>query len=107
MMGLGLCRKTSRAQLAAEYRRVEALKNYARLAKLRYDEGYSSYIEVLDAQRSLFDAELRFVNVQSNVYVSLVSTYKAMGGGWILEAQKVADEVDFPQAEVSDKQATN
>jgi len=86
----------SREQLAAEGRRVAALGEYARLAKLRYDEGYASYIEVLDAQRALFDAELQYVAVQGDVYASLVSTYKAMGGGWIIEAQRTADQADFP-----------
>ncbi len=89
----------SREQLVAEGRRVAALAEYARLAKLRYDEGYASYIEVLDAQRFLFDAQLQYVAVQGDVYASLVSTYKAMGGGWIIEAQRSADQVDFPPAE--------
>jgi multidrug efflux system outer membrane protein len=86
----------SREQLLAEGRRVQALDDYARLARLRYDEGYASYIEVLDAQRFLFDAELQYVAVQSDVYASLISTYKAMGGGWVIEAQRDADESDFP-----------
>lgn len=86
----------SREQLAAEGRRVQALSDYARLAKVRYDEGYASYIEVLDAQRSLFDAELQYVSIQSDVYTSLVNTYKAMGGGWIIQAQATANETDFP-----------
>ena len=86
----------SREQLSAVERQVNALADYARLAKLRYDAGYSSYIEVLDAQRFLFDARLQYVEVQGDVYASLVGTYKAMGGGWVVEAQKTADEVDFP-----------
>jgi multidrug efflux system outer membrane protein len=86
----------SREQLAAEGRRVAALADYARLARVRYDEGYSSYIDVLDAQRSLFDAELQYVTVQGDVYTSLVNTYKAMGGGWIIDAQATANETDFP-----------
>jgi multidrug efflux system outer membrane protein len=63
---------------------------------LRYDEGYSSYIDVLDAQRQLFNAELQYIAVQGDVYASLVSTYKAMGGGWIDIAKESADETDFP-----------
>jgi multidrug efflux system outer membrane protein len=86
----------SRERLAAEGRRVQALGDYARLAKLRYNEGYASYIEVLDAQRSLFDAELQYVSVLGNVYTSLVNTYKAMGGGWVTQAQATANETDFP-----------
>jgi multidrug efflux system outer membrane protein len=86
----------SRERLVAEGRRVQALGDYARLAKLRYDEGYASYIEVLDAQRSLFDAELQYISVRGDVYASLVNTYKAMGGGWVMQAQTTANETDFP-----------
>jgi multidrug efflux system outer membrane protein len=77
----------AREQLAAEDRRLQALNNYARLAKLRYDEGVASYIEVLDAQRSLFEGELQYLGVQGDVYTSLVNTYKAMGGGWVVKAE--------------------
>jgi multidrug efflux system outer membrane protein len=95
----------SRAQLVAEGRRVQALEDYARLARLRYDGGYASYIEVLDAQRTLFDAELQYVAVQGDVYASLVGTYKAMGGGWVVEAQRKADETDFPREQNDNKDA--
>jgi len=95
----------SREQLVALGRRVKALDDYARLARLRYDGGYSSYIEVLDAQRFLFDAKLDYVAVQGNVYSSLIGTYKAMGGGWVIEAQRDADETDFP-GEESDSESS-
>jgi multidrug efflux system outer membrane protein len=85
-----------REQLEAKGRRVEALADYARLATLRYDEGYTDYLQVLDAERSLFDEQLLYVRLQGIVYGALVTTYKAMGGGWIIEAQSTADEVDFP-----------
>jgi multidrug efflux system outer membrane protein len=84
-------------QTVARGRRVQALADYARLANLRYDEGYSDYLEVLDAERSLFDEQIQYVRIQSDVYKELVKTYKAMGGGWIIEAQNTANEVDFPQ----------
>jgi outer membrane protein, multidrug efflux system len=51
---------------------------------------------VLDAQRSLFDAQLQYITVRGDVYTSLVNTYKAMGGGWIIQAQATANETDFP-----------
>ena len=87
----------SREQLISQGRRVDALSDYARLARLRFDEGYASYVEVLDAQRFLFDAELQYVAVQGDVYASLIGTYKAMGGGWVIEAQRDVDETDFPR----------
>ncbi len=81
-------------ELAARTRRVHALKNYSRLARLRYDEGQVSYIEVLDAERRLFDAELQRTRNQSNVYLSLVNMYKTMGGGWVLQAEEVANKAE-------------
>jgi len=89
----------SREQLVVEGRRVDALSDYARLAKVRYDEGYTSYIDVLDAQNKLFDAQLQYVSIQGDVYGSLVNTYKAMGGGWIVQAEDTANVVDFPPVE--------
>ena len=89
----------NREQLVVQGRRVKALSDYARMAELRYDGGYASYIEVLDAERFLFDAQLQYVQLQGEVYASLVNTYKAMGGGWIIEAQTTADEIDFPESQ--------
>ena len=97
----------AREKLQAQERRVKALGDYASLARLRYDNGYSSYIEVLDAERSLFDSELNAVRTQSDVIVGLVNTYKSMGGGWVALAQETADTVDFPpEEENSDDEAS-
>jgi multidrug efflux system outer membrane protein len=84
-----------REELAAQGRRVKALQDYARFAQIRYDEGQVSYIEVLDSERRLFDAELLHTQSMNDVYASLVSLYKAMGGGWIQEAETVANETDY------------
>jgi multidrug efflux system outer membrane protein len=54
---------------------------------------------VLDAHRSLFNARLNLVNVQSAIYVGLIITYKAMGGGWVELADGEADKVEFPDGE--------
>jgi multidrug efflux system outer membrane protein len=81
----------SREELAALGRRVDALREYAELARLRYDNGYSSWIEVLDAERSLFNAQLEYVQTQSQVYAALVNIYKALGGGWVVEAEQIVD----------------
>ena len=86
--------RKSREELEVQGRRVDALTLYAELARERYDNGYVSFIEVLDADRRLFGAELEHVRSQGNVYTSLVNMYKAMGGGWIVEAQFVADQTD-------------
>lgn len=76
----------SREQLASQARQVEALRTYARLARLRYDNGYTSFIEVLDAERSLFNAELNYTRTQGAVFTRLIDLYKATGGGWVVEA---------------------
>jgi multidrug efflux system outer membrane protein len=80
----------SRDQLAYQDREVRTLRTYLELARLRYDEGYTSYIEVLDAERSLFEAEVAQAQTQSQVYTSVVNLYKAMGGGWVREAEGMA-----------------
>ncbi|OPY81164.1 MAG: Outer membrane protein OprM precursor [Syntrophorhabdus sp. PtaU1.Bin153] len=79
----------TREQLSSQQQQVGTLRDYARVARLRYDEGYTSYIEVLDAERSLFDAELSYTQTQGVLFQSLVNLYKAMGGGWVTEAEKM------------------
>jgi multidrug efflux system outer membrane protein len=81
----------SREQLAFQERQVATLRNYLELARLRYDNGYTSYIEVLDAERNLFNAEVAYSQTQGTVYVSLVNLYKAMGGGWVGQAERLAE----------------
>jgi outer membrane protein, multidrug efflux system len=65
---------------------VETLRNYARIARLRFDSGYTSYLDVLDAKRSLFNAELSMAQTKGVLFQVPVNFYKAMGGGWVLEA---------------------
>ena len=75
-------------ELAAQGRQVDALKDYARLARLNYDEGQVSFIEVLDAERQLFDTELIETRSRNDAYASIVTMYKVIGGGWVVEAEK-------------------
>jgi multidrug efflux system outer membrane protein len=62
--------------------RIAALRETLRLSEMRYKAGYSSYLEVLSAQRDLSQAESALVDVQRSQLASLVSLYKAVGGGW-------------------------
>jgi multidrug efflux system outer membrane protein len=78
--------KRSREQLEIQSQQVLTLRNYARIARLRFDNGYTSYIEVLDAERSLFNAELSQAQTKGVLFQALVNLYKAMGGGWVVEA---------------------
>jgi multidrug efflux system outer membrane protein len=78
--------KRSREQLEIEAQRVITLRNYARIARLRFDSGYTSYIEVLDAERSLFNAELFHAQTKGILFQALVNLYKGIGGGWVVQA---------------------
>ena len=62
--------------------RVAALKDSLRLAELRYKSGYSSYLEVLNAQRDLWQAQVTVIDTQRAHLIAVVSLYKAVGGGW-------------------------
>ncbi|PRY08515.1 efflux transporter outer membrane subunit [Paraburkholderia sp. BL25I1N1] len=88
----------TREQLAVLANQVEALHTYARLARLRYEGGYTSYIEVLDAERSLFNAQLSYTQTQGAELTSFVNLYKAMGGGWVLAAEKLSVPPAAPPA---------
>ncbi|UXU89943.1 efflux transporter outer membrane subunit [Burkholderia sp. S-53] len=79
----------SREQLATQARQIDALRTYERLARLRYEGGYTSYIEVLDAERTLFNAELSYTQTRSATLTSLVNLYMAMGGGWVVTAERM------------------
>ena len=59
-------------------------RSYLKLANLQYINGVIAYIDVLDAQRKLFEAEIDLNTSVRNEYLSLVSLYKALGGGWSL-----------------------
>jgi len=61
---------------------VADLQESVRLSILRYTGGTTTYLEVLDGQRSLFDAELTLAEAIGSEYQSVVQLYKALGGGW-------------------------
>ena len=74
--------EASAQQLDAQKRQVVALNQILNLSQKRFDAGYSSYLEVLDAQRNLFSAELAQVSMKLNHSIALVNLYKALGGNW-------------------------
>ena len=61
---------------------VADLQESVRLSTLRYQGGTTTYLEVLDGQRSLYAAELTLAQARGNEYQSLVQVYRALGGGW-------------------------
>ncbi|MFO1414477.1 MAG: efflux transporter outer membrane subunit [Burkholderiales bacterium] len=72
-----------RDESAAQRQRVTALREYARLSRVRFNNGYAGYIETLYAENELFAAELAAVRTYADQYTQIVAVYKAMGGGWI------------------------
>jgi multidrug efflux system outer membrane protein len=67
---------------ATTAKRIAALRETLRLADLRYKGGYTSYLEVLNAQRDLAQAESGLIDAQRTQLNAVVSLYKALGGGW-------------------------
>ena len=76
---------TAREQTAAQEKQVNALQSALHLANLRYKGGLANYLDVLIAQRNLFDAELSLAATRRLHLVSVVQLYKALGGGWLPE----------------------
>lgn len=71
---------------AAQEKQVKADREAAKLSKIRYEGGFSSYLEVLDAERRRFTSETSLAKTIGNQYVSLAGLYRALGGGWQSEA---------------------
>lgn len=73
--------KTGEQRIAQE-QQVAALESAYKLADFRYQGGRASYLDVLTAQRSLFDAELGLARTRRAQLISVVQLYKTLGGGW-------------------------
>lgn len=71
-----------RAQRAALETAVQAFQDRVRLSNLRYDNGLSSYLEVLNAQQDLYPAQLNLARTQLSQVLAIVQLYQALGGGW-------------------------
>ncbi len=82
--------KKLREQLKDEAAQVTALQRYLDLATLRYQNGYSDYLTVVDAERNLYSAQLQYVQDQGSLFAALVNLYKALGGGWVNEAERIS-----------------
>lgn len=78
-------RRTARERLTALADGVEALDHALELARLRYEGGQSSYLEVLDAQRSLFSAQLGLAAARRAELDAAAALFEALGGGWRVE----------------------
>ena len=79
-------------EVAMQQERVTALREFARLSRLKFDKGVSGYLEVLVAENELFAAELAAVSLLADRYTQLVNVYQAMGGGWVDIAGSMAPQ---------------
>jgi multidrug efflux system outer membrane protein len=75
-------------------RRVAAARQALTLANLRYANGVSSYLDVLDTQRQLFSAETELAQITRDQLIAVVQVHKALGGGW--ESQQGARKAIQP-----------
>lgn len=72
------------AQIASAQSQRDALAEGLRLATNRYREGYSPYLEQLDAQRGLLGAELSLIQLRADALAARIQLFQAMGGGWTM-----------------------
>ena len=81
-----------REEFEAQARRVTALRDYARLSRLRFENGYAGFLEVLYAENELFAAELAAVRSLSERFTQIVNVYQAVGGGWLDQADRLSPQ---------------
>lgn len=67
----------------------QAAQKYVELAQLQYFNGVINYLDVLDAQRKYFDAQIGLSNAVRDEHLAMVDLYKALGGGWGVEPRVV------------------
>lgn len=84
--------QTLERESQARLQQMEAASNAASLSHERYDGGVTSYLEVLDSERSNFDARLAAAQTYQEYLNAYVYLYKVLGGGWISEEEKAAAE---------------
>lgn len=87
-----IAHQNAKRALAVEIDNVNVLKDYLRLATLQYENGLVDYLNVLDAERFLFEAQLELAEVEASVFLTLVNIYKALGGGWVIDAENLMKE---------------
>lgn len=74
--------RTSQDRAAAQARQVRANEETVRAARLRYNAGYATQLDKLDAERQLFQAQLDQIDAERERLTATVTLYKAIGGGW-------------------------
>ena len=79
--------QTYKIQISTVERKLKAAKNASFLSKMRYDKGVTSYLEVLETERTLFEVGLELSDLKQRFYNAYVGLYKALGGGWLTKAE--------------------
>jgi len=79
-------------EVKSRERQKQAAINAAMLSRARYDGGQTAYLEVLDTERSMFNAELESSAVKGALLSSYLYLYKALGGGWITPEEEASVE---------------
>lgn len=74
--------ETLTKELVARDQQVDAARKVFTLSQARYDAGFTSYLELLDAQRTLFQTELLASTIRQQQLSAYVELYRALGGGW-------------------------
>ena len=87
---------TLKDESAARIKQMEAAQNAALLSRQRYDGGVTSYLEVLDSERSQFDAELAASETYQLYLSSYIILYQALGGGWITKQEMINEQQNPP-----------
>ena len=75
--------RTLEQELVFVENQVKSSTNAAKLSRARYDGGVTSYLEVLEAERTLFEIELYYTELLQRRRASYNGLYKSLGGGWI------------------------
>jgi multidrug efflux system outer membrane protein len=75
--------ETTSREIDAVTNKLKAARNAKRLSDERYDKGVTSYLEVLEADRTLFSVELEYSDLKQRYLSAYVTLYKSLGGGWI------------------------
>jgi multidrug efflux system outer membrane protein len=79
---------TYKEELVAMKSQTKTAVESESLAYIRYDEGSTTYLEVLEQQRQSFSAQLELSSVKLNLLNSYIFLYKALGGGWISKTEE-------------------
>lgn len=98
-------RRQLQLQIDTTQELLDAQRERARLAQLRFDNGRSAYLEVLDSQRDLFEAEQILVQLRRAELASLVALYSALGGGFAAPQSGISPAT-IPQASANDRGPT-